>query len=75
MSKKKQKLLKRHRIKTNYKAENIMAKNKNNFSKEIKELEAEIELLKKQISEIILELTATKQGFADFKKEAQLKGY
>jgi len=52
-----------------------MAKNKNNFSKEIKELEAEIELLKKQISEIILELTATKQGFADFKKEAQLKGY
>ena len=52
-----------------------MAKNKNNFSKEIKELEAEIELLKKQISEIILELTATKQRFADFKKEAQLKGY
>ena len=52
-----------------------MAKNKNNFSKEIKELEAEIELLKKQILEIILELTATKQEFADFKKEAQLKGY
>ena len=52
-----------------------MAKNKNNFSKETKELEAEIELLKKQISEIILELTATKQEFANFKKEAQLKGY
>jgi len=52
-----------------------MAKDKNNFSKEIKELEAEVELLKKQISEIILELTATKQEFANFKKEAQLKGY
>ena len=75
MSKKKQKLLKRHRIETYYKAENIMAKDKNNFSKEIKELEAEIELLKKQISEIILELTATKQGFADFKKEVKLGAY
>ena len=52
-----------------------MAKDKNNFSKEIKELEAEIGLLKKQISEIILELTATKQEFANFKKEARLKGY
>jgi len=52
-----------------------MAKDKNNFSKEIKELEAEVELLKKQISEIILELTTTKQEFANFKKEAQLKGY
>ena len=52
-----------------------MAKNKNNFSKEIKELEAEIELLKKQILEIILELTATKQGFADFKKEVKLGAY
>ena len=52
-----------------------MAKDKNNFSKEIKKLKAEVELLKKQISEIILELTATKQEFANFKKEARLKGY
>jgi len=52
-----------------------MAKDKNNFSKEIKELEAEVELLKKQVSEIILELTITKQEFVNFKKEAQLKGY